>query len=182
MLTITEDSQQLDRLGNAIKAYRLASGQSLAFSMIHVARNLAYALHSETAKIAPSESKLMELPGALGWRIKRPIGGGKGSAMKEVYRRINARRFLAAGWLPAVRGFVQNNTVTTLDKRLGAVQAQVETTGEVHIVLINRAGGIEKETKARGLLEKAVRRVFLDIAPYIKSHLGEEARKAFWKI
>jgi hypothetical protein len=182
MLTTTEDSHQLDRLGNSIKAYRLASGQSLAFSMIHVARNFASALHSETARIAPSEAKLLELPGKLGWRIKRKAGGGRRSAMEEIFRRIRHRKFLAAGWLPAVRGFVQTNTVTTLDKRLGAVLAQVEMTGEVHIMLINRCGGIEKETRERDLLRKAVNKTFREIAPYIKSHLGEEARRAFWKI
>lgn len=182
MLATTEDSRQLDRIGNAIKAYRIASGQTLAFSMIHVARALAYALHSETVKIAPTEAKLLELPGALGWRIKRGLGGGRESAMKAIYNRIKHRKFLGAGWLPAVRGFVQTNTVTSLDKRLGAVLAQVSNSGEVHIVLINRAGGIEKETNSRGLLRKATNRVFLRIAPYIKSHLGADARKAFWQI
>jgi hypothetical protein len=182
MLTTTEDSRQLDRLGNAIRAYHLASGRTLAFAMLKTGRELAFALHKETARIAPSESELLELPGKLGWRIKRGSGGGRGSAMAEIFRRIKARKFAAAGWLPAIRGFVRPDTVTTLDKRLGAVLARVETTGATHITLINRAGPIEKVTAKHGILRKAVNDVFRGFAPYIRRKLGEEARRAFWKL
>jgi hypothetical protein len=178
MLTLSEDSRSVDRLGNAIRAYKLASGRTLAFAMIKTGRELAYALHKETAKIAPSEAKLLQLPEEQGWRIKRQ----KGSAMEEIYRRIRHRKFAAAGWLPAIRGFVRTDTVTTFNKRLGAVLAQVDLNGRCHIQLINRAGPIAKVMSKFGILRKAINDVFRGFAPYIKRKLGDEARKAFWKL
>lgn len=182
MLNTTEDSRQIDRLGNAIKAYHLASGRTLAFAMLKTGRELAFALHKETAKIAPTEVSLKELPASLGWRIKRGSGGGKFSAMNEIDRRIRARKFAAAGWLPAIRGFVNPTTVTSLDKRLGAVLAHVADNGEVHITLINRTGGIETVFNKHGLLRKSTNQVFRGFAPYIHRKLGDEAVKAFFKL
>ena len=56
MLTETDNSRQIDRLGNGIRAYKLASGRTLAFAMIKTGRELAFALHKETGRITPSES------------------------------------------------------------------------------------------------------------------------------
>lgn len=180
MLTTEEDSHQLDRLGRGLRTYHKASGRTLAFAMIKTGRELAFALHKETAKIAPTEAELLALPGKLGWRIKRlPSRAGRRSAMEEIYRRIKHRKFAAAGWLPAIRGFIQRDTVTSLDKRLGAVLARVALTGEVHITLINRAGPIQKVMDKHSILRKAVNRVFMGFSPYIKRKLGEEAQKAF---
>lgn len=178
MLTETDNSRQIERLGNGIRAYRLASGRTLAFAMIKTGRELAFALHKETAKITPSESTLTELPHALGWRIRRK----KGSVAEEIQRRIRSRFFSAAGWKPAIQGFVQSATVTTFQKRLGAVLAQVDMSGRCHIELINRAGPIQEVTDRHQLLRKAVNRVFRGFAPYIKRKLGDEARAAFFRL
>jgi hypothetical protein len=179
MLVTTEDARQIDRLQGAIKAYQLASQRSLGFAMIKTGRNLAFALLAETRKITPSESELHQLPEKLGWRIKR----SKGSALEEIARRIRHRFYQAAGWKPAIHGFVSDTTVTTFDRRLGAVRARVETaTGVSHIQLINRAIAINASVRKYNILRKAVNRVFAGFAPYIKRKLGEDARKAFYKI
>ena len=178
MLTETDNSRQIDRLGNGIRAYKLASGRTLAFAMIKTGRELAFALHKETGRITPSESTLTELPHKLGWRIKRL----KGSVSEEIQRRIRSRFFSAAGWKPAIHGFLQSNTVTTFQKRLGAVLAQVDMNGRCHIVLINKAGPIQQVTDKHQILRKAINDVFRGFAPYIKRKLGDDARAAFFKL
>ena len=212
MLTTTDDSKQLDRLGNAIRVYHLASGRTLAFAMIKTGRELAFALHKETAKITPSESSLLDLPAKLGWRIHRrfryyrdgptpksstpwtaadratfrKIGRRPfkrtSTAMAEIKYRIEKRKFAASGWLPAIRGFVNQGTVTSLEKRLGAVLARVSMTGDADITLINKILKIRKVFTEHPILRKAVSDVMRGFAPYIKRKLGEEARAAFFKL
>lgn len=196
MVTEIDNSRQIDRIGNAIRAYKLASGRTLAFAMIKTGKELAFALHRETGKITPSEERIREVPANAGWLMRpRPksLGTDKshevrkqiikaGGVNEMINARVRSRYFHAAGWKPAIHGFLKNNLVTTFQKRLGGVIAAVDMNGRCHIVEINRAGIIREITDRHQILRKAVNDVFRGFAPYIKRKLGEEARAAFWKI
>ena len=178
MLTVTEDSKALDRLGTAIRAYKIASGRTLTFAMIKTGRELAYALHKETKKHSPTQAMIRDLPEALGWRIKRRSG----KALKEIERRQRHVGFVQAGWLPAIRGFGNDREtkfVHTNIKQLGAVVAQTNDNGDVSITLINRTPPAKKMMEKYGIIKTAVTRVRLGFAPYIKRKLGDDAVKAF---
>lgn len=175
MLTTTETSDQLNRLGLAIRAYKVASGRTLGFAIIKAGRNLAFSLYAETRKISPSKQKLLELGPALGWRVKRKQGG----ALAELRRRVNSRFFHALGWLPAKKGFSKTNTVTSVRNKYGALYAVVEQTGTAHLQLVNFTGHIEKVTGRHGIMQRAVNDVLADMRPYIKTKLGQDAAIAF---
>ncbi len=196
MLTETDNSRQIDRLGNGIRAYKIASGRTLAFAMIKAGRELAFALHKETARITPTEETIRAVPTNAGWNM-RPRPASKGTDRSHEVRRqiqmhqgvenminarVRSRYFHAAGWKPAIHGFIRADTVTTFNKKLGAVIAQVDMSGKCHIIELNRAGVIQQVTDRFQILRKAVNDVFRGFAPYIKRKLGEEARKAFWKL
>lgn len=197
MLTTTETSHQLTRLGDAIKAYKLASGRTLAFAMIKTGREMAYALQAATAHITPSEERIRSDVRATGWTDK-PRPKSKGSVGSRhvhsalvKYRGINGmiqariyhRKYHAAGWKPAMQGFVGKGTVTTVNKRYGAVIANVDMNGICHIQLINRIGVIEQVMAQHPeIIKNAVGRVMIGFSPYIKKKLGEEAQRAFLNI
>ena len=181
MLTVTEDSRQLDRLGQAIRAYKLASGRTLTFAMIKTGRELAYALHTEVKKIAPTEATIRELPSSLGWRIKRRSG----AAIVEIQRRMKHLHFMQSGWLPAIRGFGRDRETTfaqTNVKKLGALIARHNDQGDVSLDLINRAGPARRIHEQHGIVRKAVAKVMRGFQPYIRRKLGDEAVKAFRQI
>lgn len=181
LTTIERNSKAIDRLGRVIRAYRVASGRTLGFAMIKTAGELAGDLHRETAKIAPSIQSLQDLPSALGWRIKRT----RGTVAAAILRRIHHRKYTAAGWIPAVKGFNSTRdakTVKTVNGTLGSISAFVDANGNAHITLINRAVKVDETTEKYGIVDKAVRRVMVGMSSYIKSHLGADAQRAFMQL
>ena len=103
----------------------------------------------------------------------------------ELTRRDRHLHFMRSGWLPAIRGFgrdTENTFVKTNIKKLGAVVAQTNENGTVAITLINRAGPAKKIHDKYGIVSKAIGRVMVGFAPYIRRKLGDEAGDAFKKI
>lgn len=194
MIETTETFQNLDRLDRILREYHRASGRTLAFAMVKTARELAFALRSETAKISPSAAKIRALPGNTpgnnpkkakwGWAI----GGGnhtkrQGPVMKEIERRIHSRLFHAVGWIPSRRGLARPGQVSTVTTKYGSIVGRVDdATGICTIRLENRTGRIGLLNAKHGLLSKAIRQVMLGMKPYIERKLGEAAAAAFSRI
>lgn len=205
-LEISEDWSQAQRLNGAIRAYEKASGRGLTFAVIKTGRELTFALHKETVQIAPSPDTIRSVPEKAGWldrtrrHVRRPDSGEKQEKIRRelvgsqsagrgiqglIAARLRHRKFLAAGWLPALRGFLaagENGLPKASAKKLGALVAQVQEDGNLHLRIINHAGPVRTILQRKGVLRRAVNRVYRGMNAYIKRKLGEEARKAFWQI
>lgn len=187
MLTPKENWGDLDRLSGALKAYQIASGKTLAYSMINTAGVLASSLHKETKKISPSEEKLRSVAGSTPsksgdkkgmWAIKRKGGG----AWAEIFRRIRKKFYQAAGWVPAIKGTRERGRITSFARPIGGIEGHVDDNGVAIITMWNRALGIAETTEKYKIMRKAITRTMLNFSSYIKRKLGEDAQKAFWKI
>lgn len=205
-LEINEDWRQVERLTGAIRAYEKASGRGLMFAVVKTGRELTFALHKETARIAPSVEAIKAVPEKAGWldrsrsHKRKPDSGEKqAKARRELVGtesaghgiqgliawRTRHRKFLAAGWLPALRSFVaagETGLPKEAVKKLGALIAQVQDDGNLHIRIINHAGPVRTVLERKGVLRRAVNQVFRGMNSYIRRKLGEEARKAFWNL
>ncbi len=99
--------------------------------------------------------------------------------------RIMHLKFMQSGWLPAIRGFGKDRDTTFAEtniKKLGALVVQRNEKGDVALTLINRAGPAKTIHDKYRIVPKAIARVMLGFAPYIRRKLGDEAADAFKEI
>ena len=196
-LTLHEDFGEIDRLGAAIRAYRIASGGMLADAMIKAGKELSYNLYKETVKITPAESVILAVPRRSGWLSRKRHGRSintkpKTSVVRQqivthggingmIQWRLRHRKFSASGWLPAFRAFVAANrgSVASTFRTLGWLDANVDEKGNAHLIIGNRAGPISTVISRKDILHKAVDGVFRGMAPYIQKKLGAQAQQIF---
>ncbi len=196
MLEVSENFSPILALNAAVVAYRKASQRTLAFSIVHLGRDLSYQLRNETRKIAPPESAIYAVPGKFGWRAgsgrKHRQTGREGAPRARVQlqraggyaglilKRIGHIGFSARGWGAAVAGFKIRDQVQTTTNRIGGVVAQVDAaTGIASIRIYNRAGIISELTDKHQLLRRAIAEVYSDFAVYIQKRLGDDAKNTF---
>jgi hypothetical protein len=122
VLETTLNFKAYDRLDQVLQTYAEAAQHGMRSAMLNTGRKLAFSLHAETKKIAPTVADIRGAARALGWfssgrkhrrspyptvntpKIRRQMVRWGGPA-EVVNQRINHIGFHAVGWLPAIQGF-----------------------------------------------------------------------------
>lgn len=156
----------------ALSKYEAVSSKTRSEVLEHRARNLAFALHAASARVArATKRRILKVPASR----MRVHGNDKRSQRQEKARRMFAAGFVATGYIPALRQFVSSggvNTVADVGNPKGGVRR-----GRDYIEIYNaQPGAIEAERKW-AIESKALRGQVRDMERYLARKMRRDAER-----
>lgn len=156
----------------ALSKYEAASSKTRDEVLEHRARNLAFALHAASARVARATKKRIMKTPANRMRVR---GGDKRSKRQEKARRMFAAGFVAAGYIPAIRSlksFGSVNTVADVGNPKGGVRR-----GKDYIEIYNAQPGAVEAEKKWDIEAKALRGQVRDMERYMARKMRKDAER-----